>query len=184
MRYNYLWNYTSSTTFANIYQFNGNSIYDPDAQIGGQQPLGYDQWQAFYSRFYVAGCKVTARVINLSTTDPVRITLVASNYTPDMATTDVSTLPYSVSKLIGTRDGYGVGKLSLYMTTQKITGRRGTEYEANYTGIMSPGGNPVLMWLMNVIAENFNGSPVLNYSIQIRLVYYVKLMQRLVLTKS
>lgn len=34
-----------------------NSAFDPNAAIGGHQPLGYDQWSAMYTKYYVIGAK-------------------------------------------------------------------------------------------------------------------------------
>lgn len=36
-----------------------NSLYDPDHTLGGEQPLGYDQYAALYKKYYVKGLKVT-----------------------------------------------------------------------------------------------------------------------------
>jgi hypothetical protein len=33
--------------------FRANGPYDPDASIGGHQPLGYDEWAAFYNHYVV-----------------------------------------------------------------------------------------------------------------------------------
>jgi hypothetical protein len=43
---------TSSTVQAEAY-FRANGPYDPDASIGGHQPLGFDQWAAFYNHYVV-----------------------------------------------------------------------------------------------------------------------------------
>lgn len=39
-----------------------NSVFDPDYAAGGHQPLGHDQWSAFYHRYQVIGSKLTMKV--------------------------------------------------------------------------------------------------------------------------
>ncbi len=36
-----------------------NGMYDPDQAIGGHQPLGFDQWMAFYYHYEVISSKIT-----------------------------------------------------------------------------------------------------------------------------
>ncbi len=38
-----------------------NSIYDPQYAVGGQQPLGHDQWATFYAHYVVIGAKITTQ---------------------------------------------------------------------------------------------------------------------------
>ncbi|WP_445779496.1 hypothetical protein, partial [Shewanella sp.] len=46
-----------------------NSIYDPDSSSVGHQPLGHDQWSAFYQRYVVTKATLTA-TFKSSTGDP------------------------------------------------------------------------------------------------------------------
>lgn len=41
------------------YVYRMNSIFDPDAQIGGHQPLGRDQYATFYNRYRVIACTMS-----------------------------------------------------------------------------------------------------------------------------
>lgn len=43
------------------YMFNLNSLFDPDRTGVGHQPLGFDQYSAFYNRYKVFKCKVTVQ---------------------------------------------------------------------------------------------------------------------------
>jgi len=44
------------------YVFRINSLFDPDFTGTGHQPMGFDQFGAFYSRYVVIGAKVNIRV--------------------------------------------------------------------------------------------------------------------------
>jgi len=46
--------------------FRFNSLFDPDATLGGHQPYGFDQWMAIYQRFTVISATATL-VCNPST---------------------------------------------------------------------------------------------------------------------
>jgi len=35
-----------------------NSLFDPEYAVGGHQPMGFDQWQAFYNAYKVTHCRV------------------------------------------------------------------------------------------------------------------------------
>jgi len=55
--------------------FRCNSLYDPDyssTDPSQHQPLGYDQWMAFYSQYCVLGSKMVAQPINTQTTVPLQ----------------------------------------------------------------------------------------------------------------
>lgn len=52
---------SSSLGITGNYQFQLNSIYDPNYTGGGHQPLGHDQWAQFYKTYKVLGAKITAR---------------------------------------------------------------------------------------------------------------------------
>jgi len=43
-----------------------NSLRDPDARVGGHQPLWFDQWGAIYTNYRVKGWKYIITVYNLS----------------------------------------------------------------------------------------------------------------------
>jgi len=34
-------------------QFRLNGLFDPDFSLGGHQPMGFDEWSAFYGRYRV-----------------------------------------------------------------------------------------------------------------------------------
>lgn len=54
-----------NTTSENF--FRANDLYDPNASIGGHQPIGFDQIMQFYDHFVVIGCKLTAYFKNNDT---------------------------------------------------------------------------------------------------------------------
>jgi len=47
--------------------FRCNSIYDPDAAVGGAQPRGSSQWAAFYEKYTVVSSKCSMRLLDEDT---------------------------------------------------------------------------------------------------------------------
>jgi len=50
------------------YKFRMNWLYDPDAEVGGGQPMYRDQFAAIYNRYKVSAVKFKVRFINSSPT--------------------------------------------------------------------------------------------------------------------
>lgn len=68
--------------------FKANSIFDPDQAVGGHQPLGYDQWSAFYNHYVVIGSKINFEVAwSAGTTTPVTVGVYLSDDTSLAGTT-------------------------------------------------------------------------------------------------
>lgn len=44
--------------------FRGNGLFDPDQKGAGHQPMGFDQWAAFYQEYYVISCEAAFYVEN------------------------------------------------------------------------------------------------------------------------
>lgn len=61
---------TSTGGIYNNLAFNCNSLFDPDAAVGGHQPLYFDQMAAIYDHYTVIGSKITIKLVSgTSTTD-------------------------------------------------------------------------------------------------------------------
>ena len=79
-------------TFTPIF-FRANSIYDPDAAVGGHQPLGADQWAPFYNSYVVLGSKITWQVTSGANANNNDATLACCYLTDDQSVgTDVTLL--------------------------------------------------------------------------------------------
>jgi len=73
--------------------FRANDLYDPYFAVGGHQPLGFDQMMALYQRFFVVGCKVTAKFAAADDTS-ARSTIITGLFTSSNSTllTNVGTV--------------------------------------------------------------------------------------------
>jgi hypothetical protein len=57
LRYSEVANFTLATVTGTQALFRLNSIFDPNAAVGGHQPYGYDQMAALYNRYRVLACR-------------------------------------------------------------------------------------------------------------------------------
>lgn len=49
------------------YFWRANSIFDPDAAVGGGQPRGFSQWSNFYEKYHVMGANCQLRLLDKDT---------------------------------------------------------------------------------------------------------------------
>lgn len=74
-----------------IYNFRANSLYDPNLSGTGHQPLGYDQWSAFYDHYNVIGAKIKCTFMSSGATAATDHALVGILLDDDVSSFSVST---------------------------------------------------------------------------------------------
>lgn len=47
--------------------FRANSVYDPDAALGGSTATGFSQWSQFYQKYTVVGSRMSLRILDQDT---------------------------------------------------------------------------------------------------------------------
>lgn len=61
LRYSDTVSITSSAGGLGFYKFRANSVFDPDFDSTGHQPMGFDQWAQLYNHYIVVGAKITIK---------------------------------------------------------------------------------------------------------------------------
>lgn len=186
--------YRTSVTLVSTVQaydehvFRGNSIFDPDVTSGTNgQPTGADQWAAFYARYYVAGSKIKIKAINKEASEVAQVMLWPSiQSTWDYATQSPTEYPYTKSTILAAAGSNNTAHMGHYMTTQKVYGRRGTEYESNFIGNLAATGgtNPTNDWYWILASTNPQGNNEIDMVVDVKLTYYVKMFNRIDITES
>lgn len=72
------------------YQFRANSLFDPDYNIGGHQPMGFDQMAAKYNHYQVLGARIKVKNVPMGGNS-------SDGYNPSWVTlkiNDTATLDY------------------------------------------------------------------------------------------
>lgn len=164
------------------YVFRGNSLFDPDFTGGGTQPLGFDQWANFYSKYRVNGSKITVLAVNTSSANNMFISLIPSLISTGVTTTaDAISTPYSRYSFMSVLSSQPKTVLKSYMTTGKLSGQN-VRYEDNYEAAM--GANPVNVWYWIIDAQSNNGVSNLQYQIIVIITYYCTLFERIQFDQS
>lgn len=158
----------TNTTFF----FRGNGMFDPDAQVGGQQPLGFDQWAGLYRHYRVIGSKIT---VTLGHQEQL---LIALNPMGAEALTHVfdaqnsTALPQSKYSLAHTSGGDMAGNIVLtnYCRADQLSGFNYDDDVLSAKVDADP--NTPFYWCLTVC----NGSTTTSYTygFNVRITYFVE----------
>jgi hypothetical protein len=75
LRYSMVNTAVHSSGTAQVYRFRGNSVYDPDYTSTGHQPVGYDEFSAFFQYYRVVASKIHLLMAGITTDTPVIVTV-------------------------------------------------------------------------------------------------------------
>lgn len=136
--------------------FRLNSLFDPDYSGAGSQPLGFDQWAAFYNRYKVLSVKVRCQFA-ASTGLAESIVSLTPNMvnTIDTSGNHVLAEPYSKNSVFSTNGGWKPVIEAEY-SIPKLFGLTTLEYgEEAYTAATS--GSPVNVAYLHVRVDTLSG---------------------------
>jgi hypothetical protein len=170
----------------NIYR--GNSVFDPDLTGTGGQPLGFDQWTAFYGSYTVLGSSIEVEsMCNGTTVTNCRVGVFPSLFSTSLGTTDqekAEEQPYCQSRSLQMGNvGIGQGRLKAYMSTNKIWGvvRPAVQIEDGYSALVSA--NPSDSWFWHVF-NYVPGATTQSLMQNVILTYFVVFESRTMLAVS
>lgn len=164
--------------------YRGNGPYDPDQTGSGVQPLGYDQWSAFYNKQRTRGSKISVTMSNTNTTYPCIVVVYPSLVSTALTTQqEVLSQPYAIKSLMSVATGTSRSHtLSRYMSTKKIFGLKSIDDEDNFASDITT--TPADQWYWHVYImspdSSFNASAMGTVSI----TYYIEYFTRVQLTSS
>lgn len=174
----------ASVATPGVHIFSGNSIFDPDVTAVGHQPLGRDEWGAFYDSYLVYGLAWDLtfvgdnnNVCNVSTVCKPTNTTIANYDT-------VRERPYAQTATTGLQgSNKHIMKLKGYMSTNKIFGvndiqAKNSDYTAGWDN------NPVHRWYLHLYTIAFDRATSVTVNVDGDLYYYVKMFDRKALQRS
>ena len=173
---------TQSNQLSSTVRFNCNGLYDPDSTGVGHQPMGFDQYMAFYSKYVVHGCKIEVSANSMIPTQRAFYSLRAVPSGAGFLTNIESIIeaPNSVYGYIGPSEGpSGRLKLSSYMNISKYFSE--PLIESKYEGTASQ--NPLQLALWDLTAVDINGTGV-EINALIEITYYCTLKEPIDLIAS
>ncbi len=131
-----------------------NSAYDPTASGGGgTQPIGFDQYMAFYTRYRVVNTKLDLRFANTSSAANAIVNIAVKFDDSNANNTTLATYAQGVHKAcqLGGVTGMGRDRIQISAPMAMVAGRTTAEYDAeqNYSGTVSS--NPTTPLLGHIL---------------------------------
>lgn len=163
-----------------------NSVFDPIFAVGGGQPLGFDQWAAFYNEYRVRGSsiKITASSDAAETAEMMIVPLTTSALL--LSREQYAEQQYAKKLVIGNDTQHGIGTLSHYISVAQLMGAPDdiVEYDDNLRAAVSANPNKGLYW--HVLGMSYGGGSTTNFvvSVRVEITYYVDFMDRATLIRS
>lgn len=177
LRYTEVFNISVGSGVQTYNLFSANSIYDPDATGVGHQPLGHDQWNAFYEKYMVYGSSINLKWLSTGDGFVWYAPQTSSTFTGSLSL--VKEQPYTRIYTYNSQ-GSNRSQAKSYMSTKKIMGMKTTT--ENDDNLASPfGTNPTQRWYWAVGCYDVNGSTTVatSFTIVVEIVYYVVLFDRI-----
>jgi len=175
------------TPYSNIRTFRGNGVFDPDTLAGSNGCYGYNQYAALYNKVRVYSSKIIVRCINVTNDGVFRVTLWPSDLAPATSIAQLAnaaTIPYAKSYLLPPNGSRSDHTFRHYMSTCKMEGDMGAEYDTTFASNTS--NIPSNQWFWNLSANNQTGQSVTNVGIvtDIQIIYYCEFYSRKDLTDT
>lgn len=175
--------------YYNFLDFRGNSLFDPDASLGGGQPLAFDQLAAIYNKYKVYASKITLKVQSLNNTGTVPYYLAVYPYSvsPPSGTDWIGRVVEQPYCRFLTRNQYDHSPyLKSVMSTAKIWGlpKTAVKSDASYASDVTT--NPLRQWNWRIAFGNMNdaATSATNYVVQVTVTYYCEFYMRRILQPS
>lgn len=170
--------YFSAGSFTAAYSgqqlYSLNSVYDPDISGSGTQPVGFDQWSAFYNRYRVDKVQVEVDFANLSTISATDVLVLANNDNASIATQAAfqaaTCAPFANDKLLNiTGSGQDACRIVRTYDIAKVLGVDKTRHRGNpdYSAVISA--NPTESCYLHIVAQDvlFNSNISLRFKFKI-----------------
>ena len=166
-----------------LYEFNYNSIFDPNQTGAGHQPMGRDQWAGLYTRYLVTGLSYDISAWNVTSVAPFRIAIGASDGTGVPADLQTAVEDPNYKSKLGGND-YKVMRMTGYISAPQAMGITKERYKSDldYSGIM--GANPNNLGELGIFFQPFGGSITTLIRFVIKLKYYCTFSQPVTLVQS
>lgn len=179
MKYSEPLAFTTTTGLAYDYQFNLNSIFDPNRSGGGHQPLGHDQWATLYGRYRVDRSTVHATWLNAPSVGQM-CTVLFSNSVGDITNpAEAIESPFSSSKGMSTSGT--CTEITRSQSLNTVTGVTESIYRADDRYQAAFGASPSETIIAHIITFTPTSASI---NVNVVVTYYLTLFDHLQLTVS
>lgn len=184
LKYNLNTAFTNAAlTISHTEVWRGNSAYDPEFATGGKQPIGYDQWKAFYQYCHVTGSKISVNILQGS--DAVMQFALfpqSTSDSPDTMLKELRSLPYAKCATSGKYNQPGNTRIKLtnYMSSAKMFCVSKQEIKDNPVFGHATNTNPANTWYWLLTGAVQGGGAVnpMSFTYDVEITYYVVFKRR------
>lgn len=155
-----------------------NSLYDLDYTGTGHQPLGYDQWSAFFNLYRVYKVTVEMDLVN-EEQYAVQLLWSVQPDDPTMTGDDSSfEQPHTQSIILAGSNSQNRGKLRRTMMLPKYIGLTSTQYKSSPYFSSQFNTNPTSSIFGILMAQSIDGSTLPNVSVNATFILHAELFDR------
>lgn len=163
-----------------------SSLFDPQYNVGGHQPFGFDQWVQFYKSYTVYGIGYDIECINTGTSLQAEVAVVAKNTA--LLTTSMNTIyekPFHRTAVLGVEgSGKNVRRLKGYISVAQQHGvnKSKIKFDDEFSSLMTT--NPLKQAYLHIYSQAIDGTTSLNVIYRVKLTYFTQLFNRIALGGS
>lgn len=161
-----------------LYQYRGNSGFDPNYTGTGLQPNGFDQWAQFYNTYVVLGSEIIVEYL-AGTAAACELVVVPAFNTASPANTKEAAGWRYAKTIIASYTGNGVyRKITSQMATAQICGVPEEEvvYDTDFSASVSANPANLNTWYWDICLQNINNSVTLSDVMRVTLILDIKFM--------
>lgn len=151
--------------------FNLNNVFDPDRSGVGHQPLGRDEWSAFYGVYRVLSSSITIWMKNATDNKPFRLVLGANGITTGALGIDAGQEGRQRVK-IGGHDN-AIVKFGMFTKMHDAFNIPASQYYNADAYRASTGAAPARQGVWQIYAQPFDESTQTNLDFKVEITYYV-----------
>lgn len=187
LRYNEVFQLSSTSGSNGEYLFRGNSLFDPDLTGTGTQPLFFDQWSTIYATYTVMGSSIMAKFMpdgNL-TGAGFRCAIAPLLGITTLGATKFDVASQTPSSRVGLLyNSPAPLTLRQYCSTARIFGITQAAVLTDTTLSAANSANPANQWTWHVCIQSSDLSSTVTGTVDVDIMYYVRFSQRNVVTSS
>lgn len=163
----------------NAYDYNLNSLFDPDRTGSGSFPTGYTQWNSLYSRYrvFAVSYRVSFSVNSAAGGAAMNCITVPSN-----GATVITSLEEALSQRF-TKSAFAqyqsnVGRIRGKISLPRLNGRTVNEYRGSDSTQAAYNANPTEILILHVCFASADGGTGVQISYTIELTYHAEMFDR------
>jgi len=160
-------------------RMSGNSAYDPDYTGAGQQPLGFDEWKAFYTKYVVKGSKCDVQIVPVGSNYSYESVLVPFPGTSASASSNLDNLKAMQYAKWGVSQTSGnLRRMSTYMDTTKLYGKPNITDEIDPAFSALIGSDPAEEWTWQIGVQPCDRASTVYCVVYVKMTYYITFFDR------